>query len=89
VQILVIDVGGTNVKVLATGRKDPVKIPSGTTARAMVAVVRKATAGWKYTGVSIGYPGPVIDNLPLIEPRNLGKEGSSSTSPKPSDIQSR
>ena len=62
-QILVIDVGGTNVKVLATGRKDPVKIPSGPamTARAMVAAVRKATAGWKYTGVSIGYPGPVID----------------------------
>jgi polyphosphate glucokinase len=75
VQILVIDVGGTNIKVLATGRKQPVKIPSGPamTARAMVAAVRKATAGWKYTGVSIGYPGPVVDNVPLAEPRNLGK----------------
>ncbi len=74
-QILVIDVGGTNVKVLATGRSQPVNIPSGPamTARAMVAAVRKATANWKYTGVSIGYPGPVIDNRPLTEPRNLGK----------------
>jgi polyphosphate glucokinase len=74
-QVLVIDVGGTNIKVLATGRKQPVKIPSGPamTARAMVAAVHQATAGWKYTGVSIGYPGPVIDNLPLVEPRNLGK----------------
>ena len=74
-QILVIDVGGTNIKVLATGRKQPVKIPSGPamTARAMVAAVRKATAGWKYAGVSIGYPGPVIDHRPLAEPHNLGK----------------
>jgi polyphosphate glucokinase len=75
VQILVIDVGGTNVKVLATGRKQPVKIPSGPamTAPAMAAAVQKATAGWKYTAVSIGYPGPVIDNRPVGEPRNLGK----------------
>jgi polyphosphate glucokinase len=36
--ILVIDVGGTNIKVLATGRKEPVKIPSGPkmTAKKMV-----------------------------------------------------
>jgi polyphosphate glucokinase len=75
VQILVIDVGGTNVKVLATGQSQPVNIPSGPamTARAMAAAVRKATADWEYTRVSIGYPGPVVDNLPLIEPRNLGK----------------
>jgi polyphosphate glucokinase len=73
-QILVIDVGGTNIKVLATGRKQAIKIPSGLkmTARAMVAAVQEATADWKYQGVSIGYPGPVIDNRPLAEPRNLG-----------------
>jgi polyphosphate glucokinase len=72
--ILVIDVGGTNVKVLATGRKEPVKIPSGPkmTAKKMLKEVRKTTAGWGYTAVSIGYPGPVIHGHPLSEPHNLG-----------------
>jgi polyphosphate glucokinase len=72
--ILVIDVGGTHVKVLASGRKEPVKIPSGMkmTAKRMVKDVRKATAGWKYSRVSIGYPGPVIHGRPLSEPHNLG-----------------
>src|SRR5712691_4695170 len=73
-KILVIDVGGTNVKVLVTGQKEPVKIPSGPkmTARKMVNDVRKAAAGWEYSGVSIGYPGPVIHGHPLCEPHNLG-----------------
>jgi polyphosphate glucokinase len=74
-RILAIDVGGTNIKVLATGRKQPVKIPSGPamTARKMASDVLKATAGWKYEAVSIGYPGPVLDGRPLGEPHNLGK----------------
>jgi predicted NBD/HSP70 family sugar kinase len=73
-KILVIDVGGTNVKVLVTGQKEPVKIPSGPkmTARKMVNDVRKAAAGWEYSAVSIGYPGPVIHGHPLSEPHNLG-----------------
>ena len=72
--VLVIDVGGTNVKVLVTGRKEPVKIPSGSkmTARKMVKDVRKAAAGWEYSVVSIGYPGPVIHGHLLREPHNLG-----------------
>ena len=71
--ILVIDVGGTNVKVLATGQKEPFKIPSGPkmSARKMVKEVRNATSGWKYSAVSIGYPGPVVHGRPLSEPRNL------------------
>jgi predicted NBD/HSP70 family sugar kinase len=74
VRVLVIDVGGSHVKVLATGRREPVKIPSSPsmTARAMVQAVRKATAGWKYEAVSIGYPGPVVHGKPLAEPVNLG-----------------
>jgi len=74
VRALVIDVGGTHVKVLATGRREPVEIPSGPrmTARAMVQAVRKATAGWKYEAVSIGYPGPVVHGKPLADPVNLG-----------------
>jgi len=72
--ILVIDVGGTNVKVRATGQKEPVKIPSGKkmTAEKMVREVLKVSKGWKYEAVSIGYPGPVIHGHPLSEPHNLG-----------------
>src|SRR5258707_4581288 len=72
--ILVIDVGGTNVKIHAGGRKEAVKIPSGPTmsARQMVTAVRKAAADWKYTAVSIGYPGPVLHDKPVTEPHNLG-----------------
>jgi polyphosphate glucokinase len=74
VKILVIDVGGTNVKVLATGRRTPVKIPSGhaLTARQMVDGVLEATKDWSYEAVSIGFPGPVRDDKPLREPVNLG-----------------
>jgi len=61
-RILVIDVGGTHVKVLATGHKRRVEFESGPkmTPSKMVAAVRAATAGWKYDAVSMGYPGPVV-----------------------------
>jgi polyphosphate glucokinase len=73
-KILVIDVGGTHVKVLATGQKEPVNIDSGPnmTAARLVKEVRKVTAGWDYSSVSIGYPAPVIHGHPLCEPHNLG-----------------
>ena len=73
--ILVIDVGGTHVKVLARGHKDERKIDSGPsmTARRMVQKVKQATADWSYDRVSIGYPGPVTLGRPLREPRNLGR----------------
>src|SRR5438477_3522317 len=74
-RILVIDVGGTHVKALATGRKKPIEIPSGPdmTAKKMVQAVRKAAAAWPYDAVSIGYPGPVIHGHPVAEPHNLGR----------------
>ena len=73
-KILVIDVGGTHVKALATGQKEPVKIPSGPsmTPRMMVKEVRAATKDWDYDAVSIGYPGSVVHGHPLGEPHNLG-----------------
>jgi polyphosphate glucokinase len=72
--VLVIDVGGTNVKLLATGQKEPHKIPSGPsmTARKMVRVVKGATRDWKFDRISLGYPGPIINGHPLREPHNLG-----------------
>jgi polyphosphate glucokinase len=72
--ILVIDVGGTHIKVLASGQKVSREIPSGPTmtARKMVPLVRKAVRDWKFDCISIGYPGPVIHGHPLREPHNLG-----------------
>jgi polyphosphate glucokinase len=72
--ILVIDVGGTHIKVLATGRKKPLKIRSGPkmSAKEIVRTVRQATIDWHYSVVSIGYPGPVLHGKPVTEPRNLG-----------------
>ena len=74
-KILVIDVGGTNVKVLATGQRLPIKLESGSklTPKAMVRAVRKAAADWKYDAVSIGFPGAVLHGKPVSEPKNLGK----------------
>jgi polyphosphate glucokinase len=74
VNVLVIDVGGTHVKLLATGKRTPRKIISGPhlTPAIMVRDVLAATAGWRYDAVTIGYPGPVRRGRPLADPHNLG-----------------
>jgi polyphosphate glucokinase len=73
--VLAIDIGGTSVKILASGEKEPRKFPSGPhlTPREMVAGVKKLARGWKFEAVSMGYPGMVIHNHPVAEPRNLGR----------------
>ena len=73
--VLVVDVGGTHVKILATGQKQSREFPSGPTltAKQMVAGVKKLAGDWKYDAVSIGYPGMVVRNRPLAEPHNLGR----------------
>jgi predicted NBD/HSP70 family sugar kinase len=73
-RILVIDVGGTHIKLSATGRRRVVEFPSGPklTASRMVREVKRLTRGWRYDRVSIGYPGPVLHGHPLAEPYNLG-----------------
>jgi polyphosphate glucokinase len=72
--ILVVDVGGTNVKILATGQTEVRKFPSGPemTAEAMVSGVKEIAGEWKYDVVSIGYPGPVLRGRPILDPYNLG-----------------
>jgi polyphosphate glucokinase len=74
-RVLVIDVGGTNVKILASEHRQRRKIPSGRnmTAKRMVSEVQELAKDWNYDVVSIGYPGPVRDNHPKAEPRNLAK----------------
>lgn len=73
-RILVIDVGGTHIKLLVTGRRSFRQFDSGPamTARAMVRGVLACTADWPFDAVSIGYPGPVVHGKPLHEPFNLG-----------------
>ena len=73
--VLVVDVGGTHVKVLATGRDAPRRTASGPalTAKLMVSKVQALAAEWKYDVVSIGYPGPVLRGQPAAEPHNLGR----------------
>jgi polyphosphate glucokinase len=73
--VLVIDVGGTHVKVLATGHEAHWEFDSGPelTPKQMIAGVRKLVADWKYQAISVGYPGPVLRNRPVSEPWNLGK----------------
>jgi polyphosphate glucokinase len=73
-RVLVVDVGGTHVKVLVTGEKEPRQFDSGPalTAEEMVAGVGRVAADWKYDAVSIGYPGPVLHGRPVLDPHNLG-----------------
>jgi polyphosphate glucokinase len=72
--VLVVDVGGTHVKILATGRSDKREFASGPkmTAEQMVSGVRQLADGWSYDVVSIGYPGPVLHDRPVADPKNLG-----------------
>jgi polyphosphate glucokinase len=73
-KVLVVDVGGTNVKVRVTGQRKEREIPSGAamTAARMVQDVKDIAKGWEYDVVSIGYPGPVVHGHPVREPYNLG-----------------
>jgi polyphosphate glucokinase len=73
--VLVVDVGGTSVKILATGQDEHRSFASGPTLtpQQMVSGVKKFARGWNYDVVSIGYPGPVLHGRPVAEPHNLGR----------------
>src|SRR6516165_5720687 len=72
--VLVIDVGGTSVKILATGQTESRSFRSGPTLTPgrMASRVKKLAADWPYDVISIGYPGPVLNGRPSAEPVNLG-----------------
>ena len=72
-KILVLDVGGSNVKILASGHPERRKFPSGPTMTPtqMVAGVKQTAEGWPYDVISMGYPGPVLQGKPMAEPKNL------------------
>lgn len=71
--VLVVDVGGSNVKILATGQDQPRKFSSGPrmTAKWMVSGVKELAGDWKYDVVSIGYPGLALCDRAVSEPPNL------------------
>ena len=73
--VLVIDIGGTHVKLRVTGQNEERNFVSGPklTPKQMLLKIRELTADWNYDVVSIGYPGPVLHNRPIAEPWNLGK----------------
>lgn len=73
-KILMIDVGGTNVKLMVTGSDEVRKVPSGSnfTARQMTREVLGATRDWRYDAITLGYPGLIEDGRPVREPLNLG-----------------
>lgn len=73
-KILVIDIGGSNIKILATGQPERIKIPSGNnfSPEEMVPLIKENASGWKYDVVSIGFPGIVRNNKIITEPVNLG-----------------
>ena len=74
-KVLVIDVGGTHIKILASGQKIPRKVASGCkmTAQRMCTWVKTAAKDWSYDVAAIGYPAPVVHGKPIHEPYNLGK----------------
>jgi predicted NBD/HSP70 family sugar kinase len=81
-KVLVIDIGGNNVKLLATGYKQPLKFPSGRTLtpEKMVAGVKKLAANWQYDVISLGVPGVVLLGHLVSNPRNLVQAGLASIS---------
>jgi len=74
-RVLVIDIGGTSIKLLVTGQHQRRMFASGPsmTPGPMVKRVKKMVADWPYDTISIGYPGPVLRGRPIAEPYNLGK----------------
>ena len=71
--VLAVDVGGTNVRILASGQKEPRKFPFGLklTLERMVSAVKELAADWEYDVVSIGYSGRVDGDRAVTKPRNL------------------
>ncbi len=73
-RVLVVDIGGTNVKMGVTGHRATRKFPSGSemTPEQLISGVHRVASDWQYDVLSIGYPGPVICGMPAADPYNLG-----------------
>jgi len=74
IKVLVLDIGGTHVKLAVTGKREHRKFISGPnlTPALLLSGVHEHADGWNYDAISIGYPGPVWHHRPLTDPMNLG-----------------
>jgi predicted NBD/HSP70 family sugar kinase len=73
-KILVIDIGGTHVKLMISrAKKRKFKSGAKMTPQKMIAQMRSELNGWNYHAISIGFPAPVRDDRILTEPKHLGK----------------
>ncbi|MBK7595288.1 MAG: ROK family protein [Gemmatimonadetes bacterium] len=72
--VLVVDIGGTHVKILVSGKRKCRSADSGPllTPEGVVAMVQELAGDWQYDAISIGYPGPVAEDRPTLDPKNLG-----------------
>ncbi|MGH9218027.1 MAG: hypothetical protein ACRD1W_01920, partial [Vicinamibacterales bacterium] len=73
--ILVVDIGGTHVKLMHSGSPETRRFDSGDgfTPAQVVAGVKQHTADWIYDVVTLGIPSPVLRGKVMEEPWNLGK----------------
>src|SRR3954451_18101624 len=74
-KILVIDIGGSSVKMMISSQAKRRKFPSGPKLGPAAAVrqIKKATADWSFEAVSVGFPAPVRDGKIALDPKHLGK----------------
>lgn len=72
--VLVVDVGGSHVKVLATGEQESRRADSGPnlTAAQMVEAAKGLAEDWSWESVSVGIPSPVHGGRVVADPVNLG-----------------
>jgi len=73
--VLVVDVGGSNIKLMRSGSQERIKFPSGPhfTPRQLVAGIAKFAPGWEYDAISLGLPIPIVNGIPVRDPNNLGR----------------
>jgi hypothetical protein len=73
--VLVVDVGGSNIKLMRSGSQERIKFPSGPrfTPRQLIAGIAKFAPGWEYDAVTLGLPIPIVANTPIRDPNNLGR----------------
>jgi predicted NBD/HSP70 family sugar kinase len=73
-KILVVDIGGTHVKLLMSLR-DEREFPSGPRMgpKQFLAGFKETVPGWKFDRVSIGFPAPVRKGRIVRHPKHLGK----------------
>jgi len=74
-RVLVIDVGGSHVKLMISRKGKRRKFESGENLqpRRMVAEIKKAVGDWKFDVIAMGFPSPIHRGKILQDPKNLGK----------------